>query len=145
MVSRFRLLLQHLNLSAAEFANRVGVQRSSMSHILSGRNKPSIDFMEKTLAAFPDINAGWLITGNGNWKIEIGNWGLEEGKSVAETATSETGMRSAYENVTSEEPDEADRHINKPPASPGEGPVDHIIIVYKDNTFRLLNPSGTNL
>jgi transcriptional regulator with XRE-family HTH domain len=144
MVSRFKLLLQHLNLSAAEFASRIGVQRSSMSHILSGRNKPSLDFMEKTLAAFPDINAGWLITGNGDWKIEIGNSGLKEGKIVAETATSETGMRSAYENVESEESDKADRHINKAPAFPAEGPVDHIIIVYKDNTFRILNPSGTN-
>ena len=44
---------------------RQGVNRATISHILSGRNKPSIDFLEKLLNAYPNINANWLISGIG--------------------------------------------------------------------------------
>jgi transcriptional regulator with XRE-family HTH domain len=63
MTDRFKVLLDQLNLSPSEFADRIGVQRSSISHVLSGRNKPSIDFLEKILNVFPDIDTTWLITG----------------------------------------------------------------------------------
>jgi transcriptional regulator with XRE-family HTH domain len=145
MVSRFKLLLQHLNQTAAEFASRIGVQRSSMSHVMSGRNKPSIDFLEKILNTFPDVNAGWLITGNGNWKVENGNSGINEDKTEAETIMSAAEMKSAAEPNASPESFETDRHIMKPPANPDDGPVDHVIIVYKNNSFRMLNPSGTTV
>ncbi len=56
------------NLSASAFAEKIGVQPSSISHILSGRNKPSLEFVEKILTQFPNVSADWLI--NGNTKIE---------------------------------------------------------------------------
>ena len=65
MKDRILLLLKEKNLSATKFADIIDVQRSSISHILSGRNKPSFDFIEKILNAYPDINAQWLITGHG--------------------------------------------------------------------------------
>lgn len=65
MKERIILLLKEKNLSATKFADIIDVQRSSISHILSGRNKPSFDFIEKILNAYPDINAQWLITGRG--------------------------------------------------------------------------------
>lgn len=49
--------------TASSFAEVLGVQRSSVSHILNGRNKPSIDFIQKMLEKFPRVDAGWLITG----------------------------------------------------------------------------------
>ncbi len=52
-------------LNASLFADRIGVQRSSISHILSGRNKPSLDFLEKILGAYPKYNAEWLVMGTG--------------------------------------------------------------------------------
>ncbi|KRO66226.1 MAG: hypothetical protein ABR81_03220 [Cryomorphaceae bacterium BACL11 MAG-121128-bin16] len=52
-------------LKASEFADTIGVNRATISHILSGRNKPSIDFFEKLLQAYPNLNANWLITGIG--------------------------------------------------------------------------------
>ena len=52
-------------LTSSSFADSIGVQRSSISHILSGRNKPSIDFLEKVFAAYPKYNAEWLIMGTG--------------------------------------------------------------------------------
>lgn len=65
MKERIIQLLTKENLSATRFADILGVQRSSISHILSGRNKPSFDFIEKVLVKFPEINAEWLIIGKG--------------------------------------------------------------------------------
>lgn len=51
------------NVSAAQFAETIGVPRSTISHILSGRNKPSLDLIMKILSTYPKVNAEWLITG----------------------------------------------------------------------------------
>ena len=51
------------NMTASSFADEIGVQRSSMSHILSGRNKPSLEFIQKVLIRFPKVSADWLIAG----------------------------------------------------------------------------------
>ena len=53
-------------MSPARFADEIGVQRSSISHIISGRNKPSYDFIMKILDRFKGINAEWLLTGVGS-------------------------------------------------------------------------------
>jgi transcriptional regulator with XRE-family HTH domain len=58
------LELEHI--SAAKFADDIGVQRSSISHILSGRNNPSFDFIQKILSKYRKLNAEWLIMGTGN-------------------------------------------------------------------------------
>ncbi len=60
---RLKMIMKMNNLNASSFADRVGVQRSSVSHILTGRNKPSLDFIQKTLKEFPRVNGDWLITG----------------------------------------------------------------------------------
>ncbi|KGL63497.1 DNA-binding protein [Polaribacter sp. Hel1_85] len=54
-------------LSASMFADKVGVQRSSISHILSGRNKPSLDFILKVTAEFKDVDMYWLLNGKGTF------------------------------------------------------------------------------
>lgn len=65
MEDRLLKLLDAEQLSSSKFADVIGVQRSSISHILSGRNKPSFDFLQKTLSAFPHLSAEWLILGKG--------------------------------------------------------------------------------
>jgi transcriptional regulator with XRE-family HTH domain len=65
MKERLSQFLQLEQLSPARFADILGVQRSGISHILSGRNKPGFDFIEKVLTKFPEMNAEWLITGKG--------------------------------------------------------------------------------
>ena len=60
---RLQIVLKMHNLTASAFADKIGVQRSNMSHVLSGRNKPSLDFLEKTLQHFPKVNAKWLVCG----------------------------------------------------------------------------------
>ena len=52
-------------LKSSALADSIGVNRATISHILSGRNKPSIDFFQKLLSTYPDLNSNWLITGIG--------------------------------------------------------------------------------
>lgn len=65
MTERIHLILKAKNITASKFADEVGVQRSSISHILSGRNNPSLDVVQKILKKFPDISTEWLLSGKG--------------------------------------------------------------------------------
>lgn len=66
---RFTKVIEYSELTPAEFAEEIGVQRSSISHIISGRNKPSLDFITKIKTAFPKFEWDWLITGEGEMLI----------------------------------------------------------------------------
>jgi len=65
MIKRIKSLISVKNLSASQFADLLGVQRSSISHILSGRNKPSLDFILKITEHFPAVSLEWLLKGDG--------------------------------------------------------------------------------
>jgi len=65
MVDRIQLILKSKNLSSSQFADEIQVQRSSVSHILTGRNKPSLDFISKILTSYPELNSDWLLFGKG--------------------------------------------------------------------------------
>ena len=65
MKDRLQKFLNYEGLSRSNFAQIMGVQQSSITHILSGRNKPSFDFIEKMLQRFPKIAPDWLIMGKG--------------------------------------------------------------------------------
>ncbi len=62
--NRLLEILETKNLSASQFAEKIGVQRSSVSHVLSKRNKPSLDFIIKISKTFDDISLDWLINGD---------------------------------------------------------------------------------
>lgn len=64
-IKRLEKLLDYYGLSAAAFADKVGVQRSSISHLLAGRNKPSLEFVTKVINTFPEVNLYWLLNGKG--------------------------------------------------------------------------------
>jgi transcriptional regulator with XRE-family HTH domain len=68
IVERIISLMEYYGLSPSAFADKIDVQRSSMSHLVSGRNKPSLDFIQKILNQFIDINPTWLIMGTGPMK-----------------------------------------------------------------------------
>lgn len=65
MNSRLKQFLEIEQLSPAQFADKMGVQRSNISHLLSGRNKPAYDFLVKFFKTFPQINPYWLMLGQG--------------------------------------------------------------------------------
>lgn len=108
LIDRFKYLMKLNNLTASAFADEIGVQRSSMSHILSGRNKPSLELIQKVLTRFPKVSADWLIAGVTNTeKIEIKE---PQEKSVNTSKTS--------------------------PLAPSVGKsIKKIVVFYEDNTF----------
>jgi transcriptional regulator with XRE-family HTH domain len=65
MKDRIILLIKAKNLTAAQFADEIGVQKSSISHILSGRNNASLDFIQKILLCYPEVSMEWLMFGKG--------------------------------------------------------------------------------
>lgn len=122
---RLQEVLDFYGLSASSFADRIGVQRSSISHILSGRNKPSLDFILKILHAFPDVELYWLLNGKGVFPAD----------------KKESPKKEAQSSVSYESPDlfSASRTEDTPPAFPPgatEKEVERIVFFYKDGTFR---------
>jgi len=65
MKDRIAKILQEEGLTGARFADEIGVQASSVSHILSGRNNPGTDFLIKILERYRGINPEWLLMGKG--------------------------------------------------------------------------------
>jgi len=65
MKDRIERILRYYSVSPSQFADELGVQRSNISHILSERNKPSLDFIQKILNRFKDLNPDWLLSGKG--------------------------------------------------------------------------------
>lgn len=63
---RIELLMKSYGLTPSQFSDRTGIQRASVSHILSGRNKPSLEVMQKIFEAFPGVDIKWLMTGVGD-------------------------------------------------------------------------------
>lgn len=70
---QLKIIMEHYQLSSASFADKINVQRSSISHILSGRNKPSLEFVLKTLDNFNEVTLDWLIYNKGNFPNEDKN------------------------------------------------------------------------
>ena len=64
---RLKMIMEHNQLSASAFADRIQVQRSSISHLLSGRNKPSLDFVMKVVKEFEEVELYWLLNGKGTY------------------------------------------------------------------------------
>ncbi|MEP0212840.1 MAG: helix-turn-helix transcriptional regulator [Cellulophaga sp.] len=66
-IKRLEKVINYYGLTAAAFADKVEVQRSSISHLLSGRNKPSLEFVLKVVTQFPEVNLYWLLNGKGSF------------------------------------------------------------------------------
>ena len=64
-VKRLELVMDYYGLSGGSFADKIGIQRSSLSHLLSGRNKPSLEFVMKIVSVLPEVDLDWILNGNG--------------------------------------------------------------------------------
>lgn len=69
---RLQRILEHYDISAAAFSDAIDVGRSSISHILSGRNKPSLDFVLKIVQTYPEVELYWLLNGKGEFPKKSG-------------------------------------------------------------------------
>lgn len=65
MIERIKQVIEYSQLSSSAFADTIGISRSGLTHLLTGRNQPSLDVARKILAKFPDISTEWLIMGMG--------------------------------------------------------------------------------
>ena len=74
---RIELLMKCYELTSSQFADRTGIQRASVSHIISGRNKPSLEVMQKIYEAFPELDLKWLMTGVGEEPV-AGRYGAND-------------------------------------------------------------------
>lgn len=115
---RLKKIMAHYALSASAFAELINVQRSSISHVLSGRNKPSLDFITKLTTALPNINLYWLLNGTENMLRT----------PTLESASTST-IISSQKKTTSETEDfsllsQSDKQ-----------PLDRIVVFYKDGRF----------
>lgn len=111
---RLQNVIDYYGETASSFAEKIGVQRSSISHILSGRNKPSLDFVLKVLSSFPEVELYWLMNGKGKFPSAV--------KSTSENKTSDVKLSSSItaKDVTPQ------THKS----------IDRIVIFYSDGSFQ---------
>ena len=143
MKDRIIQFLSANNLTSTKFADEIGVQRSSISHILSGRNKPSFDFIEKMLLAYPDINAQWLITGKGNMYINQPSlFNQHENKKTEETFTSpESNIQKPIEYSTEKSISDQEKteEVNVT-QSMNFNSIERVIVFYTNGSFKEYKP-----
>lgn len=92
MIDRINLLLKAKNITARQFAEEIGIQPSGISHILSGRNNPSLDFVLKVMKRWPEINISWLMFGKGEMyvsPVEMQHTSVQQQAINQETAESQ--------------------------------------------------------
>lgn len=150
------LLSEHL--SPAEFADRIGVQRSSVSHVLNGRNNPSASFIQKMIAAFPGLSTRWLLLGEGNMTEQSVRSGknlfteshVQEAPSInpepvqTKPEGPETKVTGAQEPpmVKSEDPTPyVPQKEMRDIWDDGPGEIERIVVFYSDKTFKAYKPS----
>lgn len=164
MTDRIEKLLEETDMSPSLFADAIGVQRATISHILSGRNNPSLDFVQKVLNRFPKLSPDWILSGKGPiWRetekeskfdenTKMRNRELtvqpelfaEESKPEAETAENQAQKmlndlkkHAAVNFKLPETPDIGSRKIEKATekATIEVKTITKVIIFYDDRTF----------
>ena len=69
-IARLQRIMDYYDLNASALADSLGVLRSSISHLLSERNKPSLDFVLKIIDKYPEVDLYWLLYGKGSFPKE---------------------------------------------------------------------------
>ncbi|MDR0844661.1 MAG: helix-turn-helix domain-containing protein [Tannerella sp.] len=160
MKERINQLMKEVGFTSSKFAEEIGIQRAAMSHIMSGRNNPSLDVVMKIIERFPDVNPYWLMFGNDEMKQSAKsqpslNMTTNSGKApdlFANTA----GIRPEEKIMPVYRKEFEDKRAEITPKQPVYEPVkpikevpqrkiDKILIFYSDNTFESFNPEKKGL
>lgn len=156
MEVRIRKFIEYKGISPSELADTIGVQRSNVTHVLKGRNKPSFQFIEKLLQIYPEINAKWLLLGEG--KMIEGNTKpttLFDTVSVPVDSPIISEKRTEVEEINDLFSQKAKDPVLPPPVIEkeklenelydsffgSEKPIERLIVFFKDQTFKVYNPS----
>ena len=140
-------------LTASRLAELLGIRSSGISHIISERNKPSYDLLQKILRRFPNINPDWLLLDSDQmYRTDIPTTVATSGNQSSEgldifsahneeskNKNSETGYNNPTQNggVSSGENFDKTEFVSQPTSRRG---VKRIIVLYDDNTFESYNP-----
>lgn len=138
MEARIHRLINTENLTPTKFADIIGVQRSAISHILSGRNKPSFDLIQKILTKFPRVNAEWLMMGRG-----------EMYKMVVQQRLFDVDPKPVSAENLKNDIEIPINHLITPETTPAKEPenlindksIERIIIFFNDKSFKEYSPS----
>lgn len=125
---RLQKIMDEYDLTAAAFADKIEVGRSSISHILSGRNKPSLEFVMKVIDTFEDVELYWLLNGKGSFPKEIKNSKESTIQSSPSLFQEETVIKSTSQTITQPNTNNAFKTIAR------------IVIFYDDGTFENFRP-----
>ena len=131
---RLNVLMDYYEISAALLAEKIEVQRSSISHILSGRNKPSLEFVLKILKAFPEVELYWLLNGVGSFPKPA------EIKGSAPTLFSEIETPEIKMNEPKAIPKPALHEIENQRKDSADQEIERIVIFYKNGSFKNYTP-----
>ena len=139
MKDRIAHIIRAKNLNAAEFAMRLGIQPSNVSHLLAGRNNPSLEFVKKLKETFPEYNLEWIIFGTGPITVSE--------PFVSHRPVAEPELQPVAEETPADESMEGTLFATVTPQIPAEPPLQQpqkdlkrIIMVYADNSFEILSP-----
>jgi len=148
MKERLLKVITSEGLTPSLLADELGVQRSGISHILSGRNYPSFDFLQKLLGRFPKLNAEWLILGHGSmYKSAIAEISdlFPQSAPIEKTPESPT-VPEILPDLTSIESHQKKNLDVTPEISPPEEPqktIEKMMIIYSDKTFATYLPESS--
>lgn len=130
-VKRLEKLLEYYSLSATAFAEKIDFNRSTISHLLSGRNKPSLEFVMKLLQKFPEVEMNWLLSGKGSFPSSIAENQNSSSIQKQNTLTKQEKTLDLFseENYTKEkEMGNTNNNSND---------IERIVIFYKDGSFNV--------
>ena len=140
-IKRLEFIMEHFGLSASLFADKISVQRSSISHLLSGRNKPSLDFVMKVTDHFPELNLYWLLNGSDSYlkseSIEI----TSSNSKIAPTPILENNAEELNQSIAGENNNQIKSENlttvgNSILVKSDEKRVHKIVLFYTDGTFQ---------
>ncbi len=135
IVERLKKILSYYHLTSAQFAKELGIQKSSVSHLLSGRNKPSFQFLSKLTQRYPEINLKWFIAGEGDiFDSEINNR-----KETILTSPSEN-ENDRFEKGLSEK-NKTNKKLAAEKSTTSE--IENIILIYDNDSFKILKKSNS--
>jgi transcriptional regulator with XRE-family HTH domain len=155
-IKRLETILDYYGLNASSFADKIGVQRSSMSHLLSGRNKPSLDFILKIIEIFPDVDLYWVLNGKGsfpkNENIEVVTNSVPEEiekpitpifpnkNFIPEDLFLEIESPTEKKMIEKNTPEIKNIIPNSSPSYSSSEEIEKIVLFYKNGTFKIYTP-----
>lgn len=148
MKERIAYIMDRENLSPTKLAEILKIQPSNVSHLLSGRNKPSFELMGKVFEAFPHISADWFITGRGEYlkaSSTIVNRPIIKSQSLFDEKNVITSVNPAREPINTSDsarpssiPPVDDKVLDLPQYLTAR--ASRIIVFYDDNSFEEFIP-----